>query len=311
MFKFLKSSVGIILALIIGFGAVSLMNGIPNSLSSLEHTLSSWRASLGYALLGKKSPSDAGPKEGLPTPGVTMTPEEISEAQRHFNRLAGIEPKKADDANGNGEKPSEPTAEKESDSKKEKGDAPKDALEKVKIPTSLFPVKKKRKSLSGKTPSNKGAVYALGTTPYGPPPFVKSKIFTKNALLHLDHDPSAPKHALQEQGPYKKPNHPLPLLDRDVKNTTLQTFDAKNALTLQLGSFGSEKSAFKLKQKLGAKGYDVGIYKGGKGGQTWYYVRLNEIMTEEEALSRKEALMRDGTLLPLVVPIDAETKERL
>ena len=306
MLDFLKSSIGIILALAIGFGAAELMSGNTSFLTKIGDTLLSWRASLGYAILGKKTPVDAAPKEGSPTPGTSMTPGEITEAQRHFNKLAGIDVEKREK-----EKAEEKKKEEEKQAEDDKAEAAKKKdEEKIKIPKSLFPVKKKRKSLAGEASMETGAVYALGTSPYGPPPFVKSKIFTRNTLLHIDNDPNAAVHAMRDPNdPYKKPDHPLPLMKMRVENVTLPALDPENAFTIQLGAFEKEKSANKLKQKLSAKGYDVGVYKADKKGQRWYYVRLNEIMTEEESSARKEDLMKDGNLFPLVVPIDSETKD--
>ena len=55
MLDFLKSSIGIVIALAIGFGAAELMNGGTSFLTKMGDTLLSWRASHGYAILGRKN----------------------------------------------------------------------------------------------------------------------------------------------------------------------------------------------------------------------------------------------------------------
>lgn len=306
MADFLKIALIVIVALFVGLAAASYFNNPenPSPVATINNLLDSFKHSMGNWLLGVKSrpPPIAQIKEGTPTPGVSMTPEEITDAQRHFNKLAGIdmEAKRKEEA----KKEEEGKKEKE---EKEKKDAEKKKEEKEKIVTSLFPVKKKRRGIQD-NPVDRGAVYALGTSPYGPPPFVKAKIFDKNSLLHIENDPSISHDSHRSHtDEYKKPDHALPLMDTHVREEVRANLDPKNTFTVQLGVFESEKQANKLKSRLSAKGYDVSVYsENNKHHQKWHYVRLNELMTEKEALSRKNDLMAEGNMLPLIVPMHEE-----
>ena len=225
-----------------------------------------------------------------------MTPEEITKAQRYFNKLAGVDMEKIQEEKEKLAKEEEEKKAKEEEEKKKKAEE-----KKVKIPTSLFPVKKKRKSAMSKDKMEQGEVYRFGTSPYGPPPFVESKIFEKGTMLHIEDDPEMEmqKH-MEEAHIYKKPKHPLPLMKPSLRTITQPVLEADDSFTLQLGAFESEKEAKKLMRKLSSKGFDVGVYKGKNG--RWQYVRLNEIMSRQDAEKRAKELTAHESTYPMVVP---------
>jgi hypothetical protein len=298
--KILKIVLMVLASLMIGIGIAGYFTGVnnPSPLASIGNVLTSLKQSLGQALVGKVPEFNAPgstPLEGYPTPGVTMSPADIASTETYFNKLSGIDMEKK----------------KKEEEQKEKDTKAKDAKKKdehdIKIPSSLFPIPKRRKSIEDSDMTETGAVYALGTSPYGPPPDVKTKIFSLDSLLYIDNDPqSSLDDYAEDQRPYHKPEKPL-LLERKIvpQEQSLPHLALTNGVTLQLGAFETEERAEKLRKKLISKGYDVGVYKENyKATQkTWHSVRLNGVMSEKEAHIRKKELEKNGMSLVLIVQI--------
>jgi hypothetical protein len=286
---FLKNLGTIAVSLIVGLMIASYFNDPknPSPISAVLNAFGSLKATL--INLPKSESTQDNQKEGKPTPGISMSNAEISEAQKYFNNLAGIDPSQKDK--------SKEAAEKKEKEEKADPKAPP-------IPTSLFAIKK-RDSASNEG-ADHGAVYALGTSPYGPPPFVKHKIFEKGSMLKIDNDPLTPED--KEQGhltPYQKPSYSLPLLKNSIQNVTLPTLDPKNTFTIQLGAFDSEEEALRLKKQLVEKGHDVHVYKDKTHpNHRWFYVRLKAMMTEDEAYRYKKDIAKDASLFPLIVLVE-------
>jgi hypothetical protein len=305
--KILKIVLMALASLMIGIGIAGYLTGVsnPSPLASLGNVFTSLKQSLGQALVGKipefTAPGSL-PQEGYPTPGVTMSPADIANTEAYFNKLSGIDM----------EKKKKEEEQKEKDAKTAKGkDDKKKGEHDIKIPSSLFPIPKRRKSIQDSDAGETGAVYAMGTSPYGPPADVKAKIFTLDSLLYIHNDPQASLDDYAEN-PYKKHEKPL-LFERKVspQEHSLPHLDHNKGFMLQLGAFEKEERAEKLKKKLISKGYDVGIYKEhshhGSVENPWYCVRLNETMNEKEAYIRKQELEKNGASLVLIVPTHKES----
>lgn len=299
----------IIVCIVLGFFVATYtsdeMKGLP-PLKTVEKTLKNFKDTI-MTLLGYPPPKKGPPplhmdKEGFATHGISMSPEEITKAQQYFNSLAGIDVEKR---KAEKEEKKKKEAEAKEKAKEEKAKAEEE--KKVKIPTSLFPVKKKRKSLAANDKMKSGAIYSYGTSPYGPPPFVKAKIFSPGSLLHIQHDPNKATHHQSGTRPYKKPHHLLPLMKKPIQNITKTVLDPGDAYTLQMGTFESQKAANKLMHKLTAKGYDVSVYSGKeRAGSTWYSVRLNEALGLLEAEERAQDMGDTQHIYPMVVPFTKE-----
>jgi cell division protein FtsN len=304
---FLKNIGVILVSLTIGFGIAGYLNDPkkPSPWEAVKGTFSSLKAlfsEIPEAVIDtSKLSQESMQKEGTPTPGITMTDSEVTEAQKYFNKLAGIDVEKRE----------KQKQEKEKREKEEQEKQKKEADQKEEKPTlkasSLFVVKKRDSMNHSMT---HGAVYALGTSPYGPPPSVKYKIFEKGSLLSIESDPTAMDE--KESGhldSYQKPSYPLPLMKNAVQNTTLPVLDPKNTFTLQLGSFEQEADADEFKQKLQSKGYDVGVYKDRTHkDQSWFYVRLNAALTERESHQYKDRIAKDVSLSPIIVLVEDDVR---
>jgi len=213
---FLKTALISICALILGIGVSVYLNGATDTspIGALENVFTSFKQKVGQSLIGQEiqtTAPESSPQEGDPTPGASMSPAELANAQQYFSQLAGTNL-------GENKENIDPTAAKEGDKKQEEKkaqDEKKSGAEgdvEIKIPSSLFPVPKKRKSLGDSDAGEKGAIYALGTSPYGPPANVKSKIFDLDSILYITNDPNASLEDYVDQNtPYKEPEEPLPL----------------------------------------------------------------------------------------------------
>ncbi len=292
----LKIVLMIFISLVIGIGVSGYLTGVknPSPLASLGKVFTSAKQSIGNALLTTvpEIPApNAVPQEGYPTPGVTMTPTEISSAQLYFNQLAGVD-----------------MAEKKKEEEKAQKEKEKDAKEnKDKIPSSLFPVPKKRRSLEDTETLEKGAVYALGTNPYGPPPNVKEEIFNLDSLLYIDNDPHAlPEDYLSQDAPYEKQNERFHQEEPVQERVSPAPLDHGHDFTIQLGAFLKKEGAENLEKKLSKEGYHVHIDPIHNEHHVLYAVRFKESMTHGEAKHHKDILMKKG-IQTVIVPFHKES----
>jgi hypothetical protein len=304
--KILKIVLMVLASLLVGIAIAGYFTGVrnPSPLASIGNALNSLKQSIGQALVGQvpefNAPGSVA-QEGYPTPGVAMSPEEIARTEKYFNKLSGVDMEK-----------------KKKEEEKEKDAKAKDAKKKdeheIKIPSSLFPIPKRRKSINDGDTGETGAVYAMGTHPYGPPDDVRAKIFNLDSLLYIDNDPQASlEDYVEDQRPYHKPQKPLVGQKKSPpQEDSLPPLEHGEGFRLQFGAFEKEERAQKLKKIMLSKGYDAGVYKEltRQNGveKIWYYVRLNKIMTEKEAYIHKHEIQKKDIALMLIVPIHKEIK---
>lgn len=302
---FLKNIAISLISVLIGLGIASYFNDPKNpsplaavigAFSSIKTTLSGIPQTIEMAQL----PQQSSAKEGTATFGISMTEEEILEARKYFNTLSGIDVEKREK-----EKQEKEKQEKEKKDAEKKESASQKEEKSLPIPSSLFVVKKTDSLNHSMT---QGTVYAFGTLPYGPPSSVKYKIFEKGSLLSIESDPNAT--AEKERGhleAYQKPAYALPLMKNSVQNITRPVLDPKNTFTVQLGAFEQEADARTFKKNLLSKGYDVGVYKDQTHkDKAWFYVRLNEALTEHEAHQYKDQIANSSSVVPMVVLVQGE-----
>lgn len=241
-----------------------------------------------------------------------MDDEEITDAQKFFNRLAGLDPEELAKQKEDKKKAEEEALKAAEEAAQKKGATTEDKDPGEELPESLWPMKRKRKGIIEITGHETGAVYNKGALPYGPPPFVKSEIFSEEARLQIYNDPEAEVSKKIKVEDQDEINYgPDSIINVNNQNPFPEKINAPimqhgDAYTVQLGAYETKNDARKMADKLATKGFNVGIYQGDVSHKNWYYVRLNEKETEQDAMEHAKEIMEQHGIFPLVVP----TKEQ-
>jgi cell division septation protein DedD len=238
-----------------------------------------------------------------------MDDEEISESQKFFNRLAGLDPEELEKQKEDKKKAEEEALKAAEEAAKKEGKTGEDKDPGEELPESLWPMKRKRKGIIEITGHETGAIYNKGALPYGPPPFVKSEIFSSEGRLQVHNDPEAqiPRNVKKEDQDEINygPDSIISVIEQapTQKKINAPIMDHRDAYTVQLGAYETKNDARKMADRLITKGFNVGIYQGDTSHNNWYYVRLNKKEVEQDAMEKAKEIMEQHGIFPLVVPI--------
>jgi|GEM_PF-2326727 len=243
-----------------------------------------------------------------------MADDEVTDAQKFFNRLAGLDPEELAKQKEDKKKAEEEALKAAEEAAKKEGETAEDKDPGEELPESLWPMKRKRKGIIEITGHKTGAVYNKGALPYGPPPFVKSEIFSDEARLQIYNDPEAEtfkKIKIEDQDEINYgPDSIINITDQKpfpdkIKAPLMQHGES---YTVQLGAYETKNDARKMADKLVTKGFNAGVYQGDTSHNNWYFVRLNAKETEQEAMDHAQEIMEQHGIFPLVVPTKKEER---
>ncbi len=260
---------------------------------------------------GQKKEKLSEKRYGLENP-LYMDDDEITDAQKFFNQLAGLDPEELAKQKEEKKKAVQDALKAAEDAAKKTGESAAEKDKGVELPESLWPMKRKREGIIEISDHKTGAVYNKGALPYGPPPFVKSEIFPDDDRLQVRNDPEAEiarKVSIDDQDEISYgPKSIINIADTAPfpKKISAPIMKHGDAYTVQLGAYETKHDAQKMADKLVTKGFNVGIYQGDTSHKNWYYVRLNEKETEQNAMNHAKEIMEQHGIFPLVVP----TKEQ-
>lgn len=204
----LKKIAGVILGLTVGLLIATYFNNPdnPSPLGAIVNSVKALKTSFMRAL-NPPPPTGTLPGQG-PGDQQFLSASQTKEADEYFRAIAQSEEAKKKNDKDN----------KNPDSKDKNK---KEALSDVDAPSFLFPVEK----LEDSNTLKRGAVYNMGTAPYGPPPLVKTKLFKRENLLSLPADPSLSEEDASINS-YTQAGSPLPSYTRTTLDSA-PTFEVQ------------------------------------------------------------------------------------